>query len=617
MKKRSICLFLAAVMLVATFLSSCSLGGSGDETNDATKDVIKEASNSTMTLSMFVVAEKPVSEETAALVNKEFNKITKSAFKTQVCLHFVTYDEYYKTIEGRVQANADREELAKKAANEFKIAKQEAKAEGIATDKLWEDQWYAAHPDYIEFRVTEELTGEDTTAEETILVTVEGAEDYTISEIKYPQEKDYQLDIIWIDSYDRYMEYIEKDWLSRLDDELSGGSKKLKEYISPALLAWTKWSSSGTYAIPNNAPIGQYTYMLLNKKLVEKYNYNPETITGIYSEDCGSFLADIAKYEPDYAPVLGEIPVTNTIFWSYDAETNKVYTDKFNLMGDSFALGRTLDPSVTTNAPASAKSIMTVSAYTDQLKTIQKFKDAGYIKPEGSTDKFAVKIVKGGAELEKKYGDDYYLNILEYPRVTEEDIFSSMFAVTTFTRSVRRSMQIVTYLNTNSDLRNVLQYGVENTHYVKGLDGVVQRLNDDYMMNLRHTGNEFVAAPEEGMDPDIWTYGKKQNIDVKAGLLNCFRVPLKYIDAEAAAKEKVETMLDKRQIENINRASEQIYEKIQNAASLEELEKIIDQATSTESTAVRNQISPRNASVLYSIYYEWVQDMRLYIPTED
>ena len=610
--KKSFCFILAFLMLFSLVLTSC--GTVTDE--EATEDVNNAASESTITLSMFVVTEKPVSEETSALVNQAFNRITKSRFKTQVVIHFLSYEDYYSTIEGRIQSNADRQALAEKHEKDFRLAKKMAAAESIATDKLWEDAWYAAHPEYVDFRETEELTGDDTTAEETILVTVEGAEDYTISEIKYPEEKDYQLDIIWIDSYDRYTQYIENDWLNRLDEELNGGSKKIKEYVSPALLAWTKWSSSGTYAIPNNSAIGNYTYMLLNKELIDKYSYDPKKITGISSEDCASFLADVAKYEPDYAPILGDVPLTNVLYWSYDQEGNRIITDKFNLIGDCYAIGRTMDPTITTNSPTACRNLMSLAAYTDQLRTIRGFKDKGYVREENSTDKYAVRFVKGGAELAKLYGDEYYLNVLEYPRVTEEDIFSSMFAVTTFTRSISRSMQIVTYINTNADLRNVLQYGVEGVHYTLDLDGVAHRLNDDYVMNIRNTGNEFVCAPEEGMDPEIWKYGKMQNIDIKAGLLNCFRIPEQYLKADPNAKEQPK-LLDVNQLKAINTASEQLWERINSAASLEELDAILTEAQTIQSSAVRNQTSTRNEGSLYYIYYEWVQDSRLYIPTEE
>ncbi len=610
MNKKILSLMLVLVMLLTTLLTSCTFGSS---TLDTTT-VVDVASESTITLSMYVVSENKISEETAKQVNNAFNRITKSTFKTQVVLHFLTYDEYYSTIENMIEENAKHTELGEKAEKEFKKAKKAAKADGVATDKAWEDSWYAEHPDYIEFRETEELTGDDTTAEETVMVTVEGAENYAIAELKYPEEKAYQLDIIWIDSYDRYKQYIENDWLSRLDDELSGSSKKLKEYISPTVFQWVKWSSQGTYAIPNNSAVGEYTYLLLNKKYMDKYNYTAENIPDIYSDTSmfASYVSDIAKYEKNAIPVLGELPLTNVLYWSLNQETRSIDYSKFSIIGDAFLSGRSMDPTVSTNTPIAARNLFAVETYVKQLRAIQSYKDAGYVYSNANGKDCAAMVVKGGAELQAVYGDEYYMNILEYPRLEEDDLFSSMFGVTTFTKSLTRSMEIVTYLNTDHELRDVLQYGVEGVHYELDQSGVVKRLNNDYMMNIRNTGNEFVASPEEGMVPDIWSYGKKQNLDMKSGLLNCFRLDEKYFT------EGSDIVLDMTQINQIIEASADIEKKLAAVKNSTELEALISEATSAASAAVRDQISTRKENSLYAIYYTiWMNDVGLYIPIEE
>lgn len=621
MKKRITCLFLAIIMLLGTMLTGCTLGQG--ETTGPTGPVEDDAA---YTLSMYVVCQKPVSEETAKVVNKAFSNITKSTFKTNVVLHFLTYDEYYSTIENKIKANDEHLALAEEAEKAFRDAKKMAKAEGVVTDKAWEDSWYNAHPDYIEFRETEELTGSDTTAEETVLETVEDAEGFTISAIKYPEEKDFQLDIIWIDSYDRYKDYIEKEWLERLDDELNGGSKKLKEYISPTLLQWVKWAGEGTYAIPNNCAIGEYTYLLLNKEYMDKYHYDPADFTDILSlkpEDAESadsfvrYINDVAKYENDVVPILGEIPMYNTVYWSYNTEKKKIDYNTFSLVGDTYSRTRTMDPTVSTNNATGFKTLFKSETFTNRLINLQKLKDAGCVVSEeaGAGKKYAARVVKGGRELEAEYGDDYYMAVLEYPRIQEENLFSSMFAVTTFTRSLTRSMEIVTYLNTNSKLRNVLQYGVEGVHYKLDQNGVVQRLNNDYMMNLRDTGNEFVAYPEEGMRADIWDYGKKQNLDIKAGMIIGFRV---YDDFLIKNDKEDQVLMNVKELEKINSASAEIYAKLLAVKNLEELQALIELAGSTAATEIRNQGRTSTENSLYSIYYNtWMSDVNLYVPIEE
>ena len=75
----------------------------------------------------------------------------------------------------------------------------------------------------------------------------------------------------------------------QLDTELSGTSKKLKTYIYPTFL--TLANQKGTYAIPNNHPVGEYEYLLVNKELVEQYDYDIADLNTLIK--CEGFIEDI------------------------------------------------------------------------------------------------------------------------------------------------------------------------------------------------------------------------------------------------------------------------------------------------------------------------------------
>lgn len=635
MNKRIVSLILCFVMLMGVMLTGCSSndknGTQGGEVGGAVTD---EASKSTITLSMYVVTEKDVSEKDQKLVQNAFNKITKARFKTQVILKFCTYDKYYETVESVIEANERKVVLAAEAERALRKAKQLAKADGIETDEAWFDQFYAEHPEYAEFRETEAVTGDETTAEETVYVTIEGADGYTISEIKYPDLQKDQIDIVWIDSYDRYMKFIDKEWLSSLDDEIGSASKKLKQYINNDVLTWAKWASSGTYAIPNNVVLGEYTYLLLNKAMIDKYNYTPENLSTL--EKCSNYLKDVATYEKDILPIVGELPVTQTMYWGYDSENRCVNTTDFSILGNVYPLVRTFDPASKNNVPFTARNIFNTADYVKQLTAIQTYKDAGYVTENTDTDKpYALRVVKGGAELEKIYGEDYYINVLDYPRITEEDVFGNMFGVTTYTRSVSRSMEVITYLNTNAELRNVLQYGVENVHYVVNTTDegkTITRLNNDYMMNIESTGNVFMAYPEEGMSADIWKYGKEQNKNAKTSFTMAFRVTDDDLgvteegggtseggEGEGEAKKYLATD----QLEEIRKLSEEFKKKLDAVKNLDELNAVIAEgvALTDKYSSVKTQTSnPTDESLgsesLNIIYYEWMKDRNLYEEAE-
>jgi hypothetical protein len=328
---------------------------------------------------------------------------------------------------------------------------------------------------------------------------------------------------------------------------------------------------------------------------------------------CENYLNDIAKYENDVQLIVGDLPVTGTFYWTYDAEGRKILHDEFSLIGNTFSLDKTLDPTSSTNSYIGAKNIFTVLEYTNQLKAIQKYKDAGYISETAADGKkIALQVVKGGAELQAKYRDEYYMVALETPRIEEEDVFGSMFAVSYFTRSLSRSMEVITYLNTNSDLRNVLQYGVKGVHYDLNPDGTLYRLNNDYMMDIRKTGNAFVAYPEEGSDPDVWTYGKVQNSSLRGGLINCFRVT----DDDLNPSDQEKDALNVNDLVTLRNESAEIYRKLQAVNSYEELEAFIAEYSTYLSTIVKNNTNMNKTSGIYGVYSSWLTDKGLYVAEE-
>ena len=106
-------------------------------------------------------------------------------------------------------------------------------------------------------------------------------------------------------------------------------------------------------------------------------------------------------------------------------------------------------------------------------------------------------------------------NISQYPEATKEDALSSGFGILksnaislegkellSAADCEKRAMQILYAINSNVDVRNLLQYGVENTHYTFTEDGkIVPTANNAYNMDLKYTGDIFKAY----FFSDVWT----------------------------------------------------------------------------------------------------------------
>ncbi|MBE6557787.1 MAG: hypothetical protein E7661_02075 [Ruminococcaceae bacterium] len=286
MKRKLICLTLSILMLLSCLLTGCSQASKNGEGEEEAVD------NSAKTITMWVMTNDETDEEAMKLVNEAFTKITKAKFKTNVVIKFCTEDEYYTKLEAAIQANEDEIKLKEQHDKDLRVYLRNHKNEG--TNEELEKAFYAANPQYQKFQgVDDDLDDEDAvvTEEETEL------NDYGIVEIKYPDPKENQVDIFYLSGQEKYMEYYEKEWLSLLGEELSTSSKKLTDYISTTLLNGVQLDG-GVYAIPNNVPIGEYTYMMIDKELFDLYIHKISKVNTVL--DLGTFLNDVTNYNADH-----------------------------------------------------------------------------------------------------------------------------------------------------------------------------------------------------------------------------------------------------------------------------------------------------------------------------
>ena len=310
MKKRLLCMTLGVVRVLSVLLAGCSnSNGEDDEIEPAEVE-------GAQTVTMWVITDERTTEEAMNAVEEAFTKITKSKYKINVDIQFYTEDEYYQALEESINMSVEEQELYEEVQRALRQAIRDAQAQGITDEVAITNQFYKDHPEYERFRDwgsdEEEETGE--VEEETII------NDYGIAELKYPDTEPYQVDIIYLSGYERYLDYIEKEWLAPLDEELSGSSKKLNDVISASLLGGVMVDGT-TYAIPNNVAIGEYKYMMLDKELFDKYYYNYSDITDLL--DCADFLADVKKLESDVVPIDATFEECMNLFvwyWTLNAE---------------------------------------------------------------------------------------------------------------------------------------------------------------------------------------------------------------------------------------------------------------------------------------------------------
>lgn len=591
MNKRIISLLLCVVMLLPLSLTGCSSGS-----DDALTDIAEDAAKNAITLTMYLLADKPVSPEQEAKIEKAVNKITKANFKVALDLRYYTEDQYTTVIESALEAS--------------QLAAEEAKQNGLKPS------------------VTE--PGE--TTEELMAINPETG----IPEIVYPTASENQIDIFYLSGFDKFSTYKENKWLKDISSQLSGEAAILGDYIAPQYLTYSKQLGGGLYFVPNNVVAGEYTYLLLNKEVLKKLNYtSTEGFTSLTCENVKDILENVAAYHKDYLPLYsatGDIDTVNTNYYGFDEAGN--LTNGFSVIGGSYEGNAKYG--VTGNYYG-YESVFADRAFTDQLTALMDYRFKGYYGTEADSEKpFAVGFVKGNAELAEIYGDEYEMVAVEKPRLSTDDLFGNGFAVSNFVeaKNVSRAVEIITYLNTNVAFRNLFLYGIEGENYqlieseMENAYGekykYVRRLNDSYSMSLEKTGNTILAYPVEGEYVNIREYQKTQNRDM------LLRLDLGFFVEYLETKRKPQTM-NMNIVHKVREYSQDVYSRIMACKDMEEFEDLLKalkkEVNKNEYVEIMKSISYSTERADYAekaakygegcsfahVYFTWLEDNKIYV----
>ena len=521
----------------------CFAGCAEKDKADVMNKIGMEASEGAVTLSMYLMSEAPVSDEQELAMEAAVNAITEKEFKVHLDLKYFTADKYYETLEADLK------------------------------------------------KMTEYYSGDGIgKKEDTPVYTDENGLPVTY----YPPIEEFDVDIFYFGGYDKYVKYSEAGYLKDISTEVDGSAKALKAVINTNLLNQVKALNGKYDMIPTNRAIGEYTYLLLNKKVLQETQYAASDITSLVDEDCQDLLSLVDDiFGDEYVPLksyTGELDLIDVEYFGVDA--NGMMTDDFSLIAGTYnnswvygAAGSYPEMSHILNTKNSGR----LSAQ-EQIKVLKGYEFNGYFGDEADADKpFAVGYIKGGAEVVEKYGDDYEIVPVQMPKLETEDLYEHVMAISEKTNSVKQSAEIITHLNTNEEFRNLILYGIEKENYVWvdaiGEDGnpvidedgnvykVVSRITDDpdkvYVMDKNKTGNVVYAYPAVGENPLASDYALAQNQDLQLDYTLGFNL---YNASFAKLGD-----LDLTALKAVTVASASFYQKIVDAKTEDALNAVLDE----------------------------------------
>lgn len=292
-----------------------------------------------------------------------------------------------------------------------------------------------------------------------------------------------QIDIFVVDDYDTFVSLAEDGRLAEIDTKYD--RKTITKYLHPTLLATTTVNRR-VYGIPANAAMdGTYKFLVFNKDLLDKYGYNVTDLRKV--EEMGDYLAAVKAGEPGVYP-LSDVPeyagaeIFDNVLFAQSGLTN--------IASGAFP--------VYLNNPN----------YMNYLNKTSDFRAAGYVAAfDGvSHGPYAVEYVESTTLLDHEWTDEngvtYQAYLYDIPRVTAADAFKSAMVVSAYSFNRAKAAELIELFNTDAELANLLQYGIEGIHY-RVEDDVVSFIDTDkentYRMDPFLTGNLYIRYITEDM----------------------------------------------------------------------------------------------------------------------
>lgn len=338
---------------------------------------------------------------------------------------------------------------------------------------------------------------------------------------KYPAVKKDQLDIFLVKSFETYYELAKNGDLAPLDEEIAEPSKLLNSYVYPYLLRAAKVDGS-TYGVFNNTIFGDYEYLLLNKELVDKYNYPPEKLNDI--SIMSMFLQEVKNNEAGVIPFLGELEAP-VVYWNDTESLIGAY------LGSAMSSSGAIDATSYRPEALYPGNLFNSTDYMQWMKEYNELYQANCLvaeTEENKNSKFAATVIEGDVTLSPTYADvygnyktddkgfkyitdaetgvDYYVSVYKRPLADNNNVFNAGFVVSASTEDIGRCMEIITCLNTDAQISNIFTYGVQDVHYtIDEKTGLVHKTTDDYAMDIENIGNIYLLKPSDDMN-DFWKF---------------------------------------------------------------------------------------------------------------
>ena len=305
-------------------------------------------------------------------------------------------------------------------------------------------------------------------------------------------------------------------WLA-LDSYLEPGALGYDMYQEINSKFWDGVRVNGKiYGIPTNKEVAVPDWWMYPQELVDKYEIDISQYRTL--ESLEPLFAMIKKNEPDY-----------TVF-----EMDKRGHNFFLLEGYDWVIDRNCPLMVKNDDPnLQIVNIFDTDYGRQTLETLHRYYEAGYINNDAAVNdngsltkgqKTFLRVASGGPASDVTWSNDRGYPVVAQ-QVTESYITPSsacgaLMCVNAQTDQPDACIRFLNLLNTDPELRDLFNYGIEGVHYTRNEDNKVVLPEDRKYAGVQYTqGNFFILSLTEDDPDDKWEQFQTCNQEAKVSTL--------------------------------------------------------------------------------------------------
>ncbi|MBD2848179.1 ABC transporter substrate-binding protein [Paenibacillus sp. IB182496] len=330
-----------------------------------------------------------------------------------------------------------------------------------------------------------------------------------------------------------YVQNVRKGAFLQIDELLTEYGQGIVDTIDPGFLEGSKVDGHN-YGIPANKELPQQEVWRFNQNLLDKYDLDIGKVRSL--ESLEPLMATIKANEPNVT-VFG-MDKNHVPYVPYDyLITNlpmavKLDTDDYKIV-----------------------NILETDEMKQALATMRKYYQAGYISPEAATVGSTSDLTLSGnwfvdRAQTQPLADNQWSATYGYPVVstpasdaiiTNTSVQGSIMAITANSEYPEKAMEFLNLLNTDPVLRNMVDSGIEGTHYEKIDDNRMRNLPEakNYDMPSYSLGNNMLLNLNENDPDNKWDVFKEFNAEGVASPILGFNFDSANVSTQMAAIQNV------------------------------------------------------------------------------